>query len=128
MPVCDLSIPADTEQVRVARLVACAAARRAGMTEDDVDEVRLAVGEAVGRAVVRHRRAECAEPVLMRMVDDPTAFRVEVQDRAAELVDDDFGMAMAVITGLVPDAQLGAGPQGGQVLQMAWVVQSVTDL
>ena len=41
-----LTLPPATEQVRLARLVAGAAARRSGVDEDVLDEVRLAVGEA----------------------------------------------------------------------------------
>ena len=42
--------------VRTARLVATAVARRSGVDEALLDEVRLAVGEACSRAVEAHRR------------------------------------------------------------------------
>src|SRR4029450_124954 len=41
--------------VRTARLVAAAAARRAGVDEQLLDEIRLAVGEACSRGVGGHR-------------------------------------------------------------------------
>ena len=44
MATSSLTIAARTDQVRVARMVACAAARRIGLTDDAVEEVRLAVG------------------------------------------------------------------------------------
>ena len=44
--------------VRTARLVATAVARRSGVGEALLDEVRLAVGEACSRAVEAHQ-AQC---------------------------------------------------------------------
>ena len=55
-----LTIPPSVEHVRTARLVVVAAARRAGLSDDAVDDVRLAVGEAVARAVLRHGAAGIA--------------------------------------------------------------------
>ncbi|MBK6762111.1 MAG: ATP-binding protein [Micrococcales bacterium] len=117
MAACSLRIPADSAQVRVARLVATAAARRCGLTEDDVDDVRLAVGEAVGRAVVRHERAGSAAGVDVRIVDSDRDFVIEVRDSGAA---DDPGMAMAVIRALVPGTEVTWPPEGGQVLRMSW--------
>ncbi|MFN8184902.1 MAG: ATP-binding protein [Candidatus Nanopelagicales bacterium] len=117
MSACSLRIPADSAQVRVARLVAAAAARRCGLSEDDVDDVRLAVGEAVGRAVVRHERAGVVSGVDVRMVDTDHAFAIEVRDSGAA---DDPGMAMAVIRGLVPETEVIWPAEGGQVLRMSW--------
>jgi serine/threonine-protein kinase RsbW len=123
-----LTIPADTEQVRLVRLVACAAARRTGMSEEAVDEVRLAVGEAVGRAVVRHQRTGTPDPVTVRMIDADAGFAVEVRDAADGMEDDDFGLAMAVITGLVPDTEVRTTVDGGQILRMSWGRQAGPDL
>lgn len=120
MPTSTLRIPPDTEQVRVARLVACAAARKAGIDEDDVEEVRLAVGEAVGRAVLRHMATEQMGPVEIRIVEQPHSFEVEVVDRARGAASDDGGFAMAVITGLVPSADVRDTDEGGQSLNMVW--------
>ena len=55
--------------VRTARLVATAVARRSGVDESLLDEVRLAVGEACSRAVEAHRRHCPAEPVKIEMTD-----------------------------------------------------------
>ena len=49
--------------VRTARLVATAVARRSGVDESLLDEVRLAVGEACSRAVESHRLHCPAEPI-----------------------------------------------------------------
>ena len=60
--------------VRTARLVATAVARRSGVDEALLDEVRLAVGEACSRAVEAHRRHCPAEPVKIEMTDQGERF------------------------------------------------------
>src|SRR5579862_4157304 len=68
--------------VRTARLVATAVARRSGVDEALLDEVRLAVGEACSRAVEAHRRHCPAEPVRIEMTDQDQRFVVTVSDHA----------------------------------------------
>jgi serine/threonine-protein kinase RsbW len=68
--------------VRTARLVATAVARRSGVDEALLDEVRLAVGEACSRAVEAHRRHCPAEPVRIEMTDSDERFVVVVSDHA----------------------------------------------
>jgi len=68
--------------VRTARLVATAVARRSGVDESLLDEVRLAVGEACSRAVEAHQRHCPAEPVRIEMTDSGERFVVTVSDHA----------------------------------------------
>src|SRR5438046_9425182 len=68
--------------VRTARLVATAVARRSGVDEALLDEVRLAVGEACSRAVEAHRRHCPAEPVKIEMTDQGERFVGVVSDQA----------------------------------------------
>ena len=68
--------------VRTARLVATAVARRSGVDESLLDEVRLAVGEACSRAVEAHQRHCPAEPVRIEMTDHDQRFVVTVSDHA----------------------------------------------
>src|ERR1700723_910977 len=68
--------------VRTARLVATAVARRSGVDESLLDEVRLAVGEACSRAVEAHRRHCPAEPVRIEMTDQDQRFVGTVSDHA----------------------------------------------
>ncbi|MPZ25575.1 MAG: ATP-binding protein [Micromonosporaceae bacterium] len=70
MPTVQLAFSAAPQYVRTARLVAVAVARRAGVSEELLDEVRLAIGEACGRAVARHRRYDISELVRVQMSDD----------------------------------------------------------
>lgn len=78
--------------VRTARLVATAVARRSGVAESLLDEVRLAVGEACSRAVEAHLRHCPGQPIRVSLTDDGEQFEV-------------------VVTDAVPGAEL-AGPAG----------------
>ena len=84
--------------VRTARLVAAAVARRCGLDEARLDEVRLAVGEACSRAVDVHRRHCPQELVEMTLSDDNGSFRVDVRDR---------GPGAPETTGAAPQDALG---------------------
>ena len=66
--------------VRTARLVATAVARRSGVAESLLDEVRLAVGEACSRAVEAHQRHCPDEPIRVSLTDDGERFQVVVTD------------------------------------------------
>jgi anti-sigma regulatory factor (Ser/Thr protein kinase) len=144
----ELRFSALPAHVRTARLVAAAVARRSGVDEAVLDEVRLAVGEACSRAVHLHLRYCPDRPVTVTLVDDPQVFRVVVADEApagdgtdeggladlSELSDlsvatadvDDVvppGVGLAVIAGLVDDVTVEqGGPDGGQgmTVRMSW--------
>lgn len=64
-----LTLPASAAHVRTARLVAAAMARRSGIDEALLDEVRLAVGEACARAVRLHERYGLDAPVTVEFGD-----------------------------------------------------------
>src|SRR5262249_15667061 len=63
MATVEMSFTPLPAHVRTARLVATAVARRSGVDEALLDEVRLAVGEACSRAVEAHQEHCPAEPV-----------------------------------------------------------------
>jgi len=100
--------------VRTARLVATAVARRSGVDEALLDEVRLAVGEACSRAVEAHRRHCPAEPVKIEMTDQGERFVVVVSDQAPT--------STAALPGAGPSASTGANGHGA-----ATVVQGADD-
>jgi serine/threonine-protein kinase RsbW len=133
----ELRFSALPAHVRTARLVAAAVARRSGVDEAVLDEVRLAVGEACSRAVHLHRRHCPERPVLVTLVDDDRAFRVAVTDEAptdeeatgfehltesADLDQDPAppGVGLAVISGLVDDVAVEPGRDSGVVVRMSW--------
>ena len=131
MATVELRFTALPAHVRTARLVAVSLARRAGVEDDVLDEVRLAVGEAATRAVGRHEASCPAEPVLVRLSDGEGKFVAEVVadlhlvvESAQELPP---GVDLAVIGGLVDDVTVEAGPQGS-VVTMVWPVAAHTPL
>jgi serine/threonine-protein kinase RsbW len=83
MATVELSFTALPAHVRTARLVATAVARRSGVDEALLDEVRLAVGEACSRAVAGHQMYCPAEPVRLALTDVAGRFEVEVTDTCA---------------------------------------------
>jgi len=82
MPTVEVTFSPLPAHVRTARLVATAVARRSGVDEALLDEVRLAVGEACSRAVEAHRRYCPGEPVKIEMTDQGERFVVVVSDHA----------------------------------------------
>ena len=101
MPTVEVSFTALPAHVRTARLVATAVARRSGVDEALLDEVRLAVGEACSRAVEAHRLHCPAEPVRLALTDLAGRFEVEVTDTGRPQ-----GFGLAVIAELADDVQI----------------------
>ena len=83
MATVELSFTPLPAHVRTARLVAAAVARRSGVDESLLDEVRLAVGEACSRAVEEHRLHCPTEPVRLALTEEAGRFEVEVTDTCA---------------------------------------------
>ncbi|MEV7993390.1 ATP-binding protein [Streptomyces sp. NPDC086077] len=135
MATVELRFSALPEHVRTARLVAAAVARRAGVDESVLDEVRLAVGEACSRAVGLHQLSGITAPVKVALIEEEKQFSIEVGDEAphaptgvrtsgaaaddldAEAEEDEMGLA--VISGLVDDVEVTAGQHGG-LIRMTW--------
>jgi serine/threonine-protein kinase RsbW len=124
--------------VRTARLVAVAAARRAGLADELVDELRLAIGEATTRAVGLHALHAPAEPVRVTVSDDAGGVTVTVTDvgpaagpapvnlaegllEAPDAAGDPIhpDVALAVVTGLVDSATV-EPTDGGTTVTMRW--------
>ncbi|WP_329383410.1 ATP-binding protein [Streptomyces sp. NBC_01351] len=145
MATVELRFSAQPEHVRTARLVAAAVARRAGVEEAVLDEVRLAVGEACSRAVGLHRSNGLTAPVRVVLTEEEKVFSIEVGDEVpgpgggpaaavpgieAALDSDADGedeMGLAVISGLVDDVEVTTGESGGTI-RMSWPVSGASDL
>jgi serine/threonine-protein kinase RsbW len=138
--------------VRIARLVAVAMARRSGVSEEVLDEIRLAVGEACGRAVQLHERYRPGEPVVLTMTDG-SRFGIVVQDHApAKPIGDDAptgedtgppeipaqrrpaqdweepldaGLGLTLLNALVDDIQVESHlPGDGTTVRMSWPIDA----
>jgi serine/threonine-protein kinase RsbW len=95
--------------VRTARLVATAVARRSGVAGSLLDEVRLAVGEACSRAVEAHLRHCPGQPIRVALTDDGEQFEVVVTDAVP---DAEHGMPAGTAAGNGTHAVLSAVPSG----------------
>src|SRR5512135_164219 len=84
MPTVEVTFTPLPAHVRTARLVATAVARRSGVDEALLDEVRLAVGEACSRAVEAHQEHCPAEPVRVALTGTNGRFEVVVTDTAVQ--------------------------------------------
>lgn len=122
MPTATLTIPATPDQARTARLVAGAAARRAGVDDAAIDDVRLAVAEAVARAAFRG--ADVASgTVALALTDDAESFEISISDgQAIDLADEEGGLAMALISALAPESHI-VDAETGQALVLTWPTQ-----
>ncbi len=149
MPTVEVTFSALPAHVRTARLIATAVARRAGVAEELLDEVRLAVGEACSRAVAIHQRKAPDTAIGMSLTDEQDRFTVAVTDigpaddsslASADLDELDAealtapadtgsrdpmpdllppGFGLAVISGLVEDVEVVHSVDGTQV-RMTW--------
>jgi anti-sigma regulatory factor (Ser/Thr protein kinase) len=135
MPTVEMTFTPLPAHVRTARLVATAVARRSGVPEALLDEVRLAVGEACSRAVEVHQVHCPAEPVKVALTGAGERFEVVVTNTAAG----DGGMewppqpasdgqdpaalpaelGLAVIAGLADDVQVSRNGDGLSI-RMSW--------
>lgn len=151
MPTVRLSFSPAPAHVRTARLVAVAVARRAGVADALLEEIRLAIGEACSRAVALHR-SQGTESLIDMAMENGDRFTVRVVDRAVEspatnaaasdpaafLVDTSAAvevpetlaeeavaarMGLALLAGLVDDLRVSAVPGGsGTEVSMSWPI------
>jgi serine/threonine-protein kinase RsbW len=126
MATVELSFTPLPAHVRTARLVAAAVARRSGVDESLLDEVRLAVGEACSRAVEEHRLHCPTEPVRLALTELAGRFEVEVTDTSmvgagAEGTGPAYppGFGIAVIAGLADDVEI-SETSAGTSIRMSW--------
>jgi serine/threonine-protein kinase RsbW len=137
MATVELSFTPLPAHVRTARLVATAVARRSGVDESLLDEVRLAVGEACSRAVEEHQLHCPAEPIRLALTDTADRFEVEVTDNSvpaaaslagvgrdapaamAGVAGLQSGLGFAVIAGLADEVQI-SETSAGTSIRMSW--------
>ena len=77
----ELRVPPDAQYVGLARLVVTTAARQAGMSNDRLEDLKIAVSEATANAVAAHQRAGHDEAVsLVFGVTGSKQFAVTIAD------------------------------------------------
>jgi anti-sigma regulatory factor (Ser/Thr protein kinase) len=133
-----LRLPPSAAHVRTARLIAAAMARRSGVGEEILDEVRLAVGEACARAVRMQERQGVAGPVTVEF-GESGRFRVSVVDGAKTGSGDELtalangsgtqapwadpsgdALGLALLGAVVQDLVVDQAADGGTRVTMSW--------
>jgi serine/threonine-protein kinase RsbW len=130
-PDLELSFPPRPEYVRMARHTLAALARLHDVSEDVIDDLKLAVSEACTNAVTVNAPAQ--EPVHLVAMVDGSSVEVRVLDvgpgidlalldRDPELSSDEFsferGLSLPVVRGLVDELQIEPREPKGSVLRM----------
>jgi len=84
VPSVELQIPALSPYVGVVRLALAALARGAGLDEEKVDDLKIAVSEACSRAVLAGEAEDPGSPVSVTWTDEADRIVIEIADRSGE--------------------------------------------
>jgi anti-sigma regulatory factor (Ser/Thr protein kinase) len=104
------------------RLVVGIVARKAGMGEEGIEDLKVAVSETCAVAVGDLNRAGLPDPIEVDLVEAPDRFGIEVRDRApsasghADAADgevDDRELGLALVGALVDDLKTSTLDGGG---------------
>lgn len=112
----ELRLPPDVVHVGLARLVVTQAARLAALGEDRIEDLRIAVSEAVTNAVVAHNHSGAEAPIRVAFGPVDSGFEVAVTDTGPgfEPMDDPMlgrdwslegGLGVTLIRGLADSAE-----------------------
>jgi serine/threonine-protein kinase RsbW len=129
----EIEIPSRTVYVGVVRLALASLARDAGVDEDTVEDLKIAVSEACANAVLSNEDAGQDAPVSVKWVEEPGKLLVEVGDRGAvydpEAPDNPFDswgfstrslMSFALLKSLVGECNLAPRPGGGMCAHLTF--------
>ena len=121
----EIAIPPRSVYVGVVRLAVASLARQAGLDEDRVDDLRIAVSEACTSLVLAHEEAGNDEPVVVRWADEADRLVVDVEGAVApqeEPSEDSQGfssrsvLSQALLDSLVDETEV-SGTKARLVLQ-----------
>jgi serine/threonine-protein kinase RsbW len=128
----ELEIPARPEYVALARLVVSSlASARRDLTDDRVDDLKVAVSEACTNAIEAHHSAESDDSVIVRCVEHDDRLDVEIEDRGSgfdpealpehppvtdpERLNFERGLGIPLIRTLVDDVLISSSGEGTKV-------------
>ena len=114
----------DRSMLRVLRLVLGAAARREGVDENLIDDVRLGVVEAVAEGIEVHRGMRTAEPIAVEFDFSAATVDVRVSHVMPEgsPTSEERGAAdpIAVISGIADEVDVGRDGDRRVTISMRW--------
>jgi anti-sigma regulatory factor (Ser/Thr protein kinase) len=118
-----LTFPPEPRLLGTIRLVVGVVARKAGMGEEGIEDLKVAVSETCAVAVGDLHRAGRADPIEVDLVESDDRFGIEVRDRvpaptaaAGDPADgevDDRELGLALVGALVDDLKTATLADGG---------------
>ena len=118
-----LAIPPEPRLLGTVRLVVGIVARKAGLGEEGIEDLKVAVSETCAVAVGDLNKAGRPDPIEVDLVEGADRFGIEVRDRApapvpapGDLVDgevDDRELGLALVGALVDDLKTATLTGGG---------------
>jgi anti-sigma regulatory factor (Ser/Thr protein kinase) len=115
-----LAFPPEPRLLGTIRLVVGIVARKAGLDEEGIEDLKVAVSETCAVAVGDLNRAGRPDPVEVDLVEAPDRFGIEVRDRAPAAPPapgdgevDDRELGLALVGALVDDLKTATLEDGG---------------
>ena len=117
-----LTFPPEPRLLGTIRLVVGVVARKAGMGEEGIEDLKVAVSETCAVAVGDLLRAGRGDPIEIDLVESADRFGIEVRDRApaasaapgaADAEVDDRELGLALVGALVDDLKTATLADGG---------------
>ncbi len=121
MSAIEIAIPPRSVYVAVVRLTVTSLARSAGLDEDRVDDLRIAVTEACTSTVLAHEEAGNSAPVVVKWAEEADRFVIDVEGRVQPVehdAEDSHGfstrhvLSHALLESLVDDTELSTSGDG----------------
>lgn len=121
-PSVRLTIAPEPRLLGTVRLVVATAARRVGLDEEQIEDLKVAVSEACALSIHSMRAAGMAEPVEVDLFEGGGRFGIEIRDRAPadgragnEPVDgiEDRAFGLALVSALVAGVESSPRTGGG---------------
>ena len=128
----ELEIPARPEYVALARLVVSSlASSRRDLTDDRVDDLKVAVSEACTNAIEAHHSADSEDSVVVRCIELDDRLEIEIEDRGSgfdpeslpehppvtdpDRLNFERGLGIPLIRTLVDDVRIASSGDGTRV-------------
>jgi serine/threonine-protein kinase RsbW len=127
VPTVTVSFTPLAAHVRTARFITAAVARRAGVSDTVVDEIRLAVSEACSLAVRFHLEQAPSAPIELRLTEEDGFFTVEVADAVNRTPSDGDGEAFDFSFGFDDAGRTAAAVDGGGTSSTAVLDSRIDD-
>jgi anti-sigma regulatory factor (Ser/Thr protein kinase) len=121
-----LAFPPEPRLLGTVRLVVGIVARKAGMDDEGIEDLKVAVSEACAVAVADLNRADRPDPIELVLLETADRLGIEVRDRAppasrlaavsaadGEVDLDDRQLGLALVGALVDDLRIAALEGGG---------------